>query len=128
VSPAVFENVQVPDNVRFDIGMWIFERISNAGLGSQMYDVSDSLSANALVESVAFREINVAKGKAGEWFELHQPIAFQLRVIVAIQIVDSDDALTALQETPCNVISDEATRSGYEVGHGPYISPIIASQ
>src|SRR4029077_19864292 len=59
-------------------------------------------------------EVDLMKGEAVAPLELGQEGAFQLWVVIGVQIVEADDDLAAVEQTPGDTESDESGGAGDE--------------
>ena len=60
--PRQLENVEVPDQVRLDIGARILDRVANTGLRAEMNDAIELLSVERLPERRMIGEIALEHG------------------------------------------------------------------
>jgi hypothetical protein len=109
-----FKNVEMSRDVRMDIGGRIFERIANAGLGTQMDDPVDQLVGERIRQRICVAEVYIEKLVCITVSRLEPRDARSLQVerIIGRKIVDSDDLLAATQQGLRDVHSDKTSRTG----------------
>src|SRR3974390_171409 len=116
VVAAAFQHVGETDEIGVDISMRIDERVAHAGLRREMHHVLEAMLCEQRCHAVALCEIEPDKRKARQLFELSQAGMLQRRIVVRIDIIDSDRRPTLFQQTARDMIADEPSRAGDENG------------
>ena len=111
-----FQNVEMPRNVRMDIGCGIFERIAHPGLGTQMDDPVNRLVGKRMGQRIGVGKIDIDKLICIGMLRLKacDARALQVERIIGREIVDSNYPLAAFQQSVSDVHSDKASRTGDE--------------
>src|SRR6266436_1762738 len=117
VAPTTFNNVQKSGDIALYVDMRVVDRVAHPGLGRQMdyslesFALKDNLHCGS-VGDVQFEETEICV-----LLEHLQARQFQSGFIVRIQIVESDNRLTAVEQRTCSMKPDESCGAGYEYLH-----------
>ncbi len=114
---AVLEDVDVAHQVRADIGMRVFNRVSDARLGGQVNHFRHGLPGKRGSQCVQVGQVDPMEGEARVFLKQRQAVALELDAIVIVDAVDADHALAASQQISGHVKSDKAGSAGDEVRH-----------
>lgn len=108
------ENIDVPRNVRMNIGSGIFERIADAGLCAEMDDPVDPVAGKRIRECAGIAKIDIDKGERLSMVgvEVRDARMFELDGVIGREIVDADDGFAPTEQSRRDVHSDEAGRAG----------------
>ena len=94
--------------------MGFLQRITNSCLSRQMDDHLGFIILKNLFHVYHPLQIYFFKAKARIFAQPVQSIAFQLHVIIIIQIIDPHNPAIFPQQTPTEVVADKTRRSGYQ--------------
>ena len=92
----------------------IKERVAHAGLSGEVHDMSETVRREQVRDRGAIGEIALHELEAGVDGKLGEPRLFQRRVVVGVEIVDSDDGAAVGEQALGNMIADEPGDSGDE--------------
>ena len=124
MMPAGFKDVVEPDHVALDIGIRVLDAITDARLSGQVHDdievvfLEESVN-ESLVGEVALDElVGVPFGLRGFLLNDAQTVLLQRRIIVVVEVVETDDAegILAFEEAQDEVRAYEAGGAGDENG------------
>src|SRR6266404_6222412 len=117
VVPATFNDVQKSRDIALHIDVRVVDRVAHPGLGRQMdyslesFALKDNFHCGS-VGDVQFEEIEIRI-----LLQHLQTCQFQRGFIVRIQIVESDNRLTAVEQRTCSMKPGESCGAGYEYLH-----------
>src|SRR5712672_1862103 len=107
--PTAFQHVQKPADVGIDVVVRRRERMTHARLGGEMDHVRKTVIGEQCGDAVAVGEIELVKAKFVVAREFREPRLLELGVVIGIEVIDSNDVASILQQTPRNM---EANKSG----------------
>src|SRR3546814_9098804 len=88
-----FENIDMPRDVRMDIGGRVFERIADAGLSAELDDPLNGVAGERVGERVGVAKIDIDKGEqlniAGQY--MSDARALEPTRIIGREIVEDDE-------------------------------------
>ena len=115
VMAAGFEHVGETDQVAQRVGLRILQRIAHAGLGGEMHDAIGP----DFVEQCAQRQVvgDIELGDADLRAKRRNPVALELRVVIIVEVVETDHGLAARGQRLARIRADEAGRAGDEDCH-----------
>lgn len=110
--PASLQNIDEAFEIGVRIGVRILQRVSDTGLGSQMHDNRKPKLFERRLHSRSVGKIELQKPKCGILLEKVKARQLERRIVVVVEIVETDDRLAGFQQTPCEMKADEprATR------------------
>src|SRR5262245_47858725 len=120
VVAAALEHVEKALQVGVDIGMRIDQRMPHAGLRGEMHDLRKLVLGEQRRHAGAVGEVELDEAIAVQPGELGQPRLLKGRVVVAVDVVETDHGAASLQQAARDMEADEACRAGDEdgiVGH-----------
>jgi len=110
--PASFENVQESHNIGIYIRVGVFQRIPNPCLGRQVHNRIKAPFGKERFHGRSIGQVDVYVRERGVRGQLVEACLLQVRVIVVVEIVETDDSETLVQEFPGEVKADEASGAG----------------
>jgi hypothetical protein len=112
--PAAFQDVQKSLEIGVDIGLRLIDRMPNAGLRRKM----DHPGKSVFCEQVGGRrpvcEVDLLEGEARIAAQNAETSALQGGIIVAVDVVQSDDAAPIIEQPTRNMKTDEAGCSRHQ--------------
>src|SRR5690348_11607003 len=69
------------------------------------------------LDALPLGEVRAVEGEPRHGPQQLQPRLFQSNVVVVVEIVDADHTVAAFQQSPCDVRTDEASRSSDQGEH-----------
>ncbi len=112
--PATFEHVEEAREVGVDIGMWIDQRVTYAGLRSQMHDIGKAMGSEQFRHGPPVGNIDLVELEIGECLEFRDPGLLETRIVIGIEVVDAHHVVSVRQQAPRDVHADESGRPGDE--------------
>jgi hypothetical protein len=90
-------HVEVPDQVRLDVGVRVLDRIAHAGLRAEMDDPSNSSPSSAARQRrLSAKSTSMKRNWSPKSaLLLGDPVALQLGAVIIVDVVDADHALAA---------------------------------
>ena len=86
---ASFENMEESKEVRIGIGVGIGERVSDAGLGSQVHHDIEPMAGKKILHCRSICKVDRSKGECTR-VELLESRLFEVGIVIIVQIVDTD--------------------------------------
>ena len=111
MMPASLQNVGEAGQIGVDIGVRVLQRIPDAGLGCEVNHHRKAMLPEQRLDRRPIGKVTPLEMKSGIMAENIEPGRLQPWVIVAVEIVEPNNAPTHLEQTLCHVKSDEAGRS-----------------
>ena len=96
---APFQYVHEADQIAVNVGMRVFNRVTYAGLGSQVHDTIQRILAKQGLNRRSVGHVDLVERELRMIDNLCQPIAFQLNIVIVVQIVETKDMVTTLKES-----------------------------
>src|SRR2546423_7085839 len=109
---ASFEDVEKANEIRFGISVRVGQRVTHPRLSRQVNNVRKSLSRKEARHRLAVGNIFLLEPEVGKWFELDNPRRFQVRIVIGVKIIQSEDIITLGQQTMGDVHADKAGDTG----------------
>src|SRR5690606_11042105 len=109
-----FENVDVPRNIRMDIGTRVFERIADAWLSAEMDDPVYPAARKRMRERIRIAEVDIDECEQFivECLEMRDACALKIEGVIGSKIIDPDDGFVAAEQRRRDVHSDEPGSTG----------------
>jgi len=98
------------------IGEGVLQRIPDACPGGQMTNLPDGMVLENLFKTGQILNIIPLKGKAATALQLIQPCLLECNIIVAVQIIDTNDRCPHVKEGLAEMKSDETGCAGDKGG------------
>ena len=117
VVAAALQHVQRAGYVAVDVGLRGLQRIAHAGLGGQVHDAIKLLAPEQIRHAGGVLKAELRNAEASLGREARQAGFLQCRVVVRVQVVESDDRITAAEQLVRDGRADEAGRTGDEYFH-----------
>src|SRR5690348_10496433 len=97
--PAVFQNVEMADQVGLRIGMRVFERVTHASLCAHVNDFIYAMRLQSLCERIEVGEVDLEKRELvlEPALEIRNAILLQRDRVIAAQPIDPDDLFPTRQ-------------------------------
>ena len=111
---ARLEEVRESDEIGVDIGAGIFERVANAGLGSEMDHLGGPVRLEQPVPRIGVGEVQALEPEQRLRFEHAESRLLEGAVAVGREVVDANDRPPELEEAPRNREADKASGAGDE--------------
>ena len=124
IVTAAFEHVQRTDDVALDVAVWILQRVPYAGLCAQVNHALELVVFEQGRDRGAISQIRLHKAKGLIRAQQAESSAFQRDLVIVVQIVQADDLVAAIEQTPRRRSTNESGGAGDEHFHGgQYIPP-----
>ena len=120
VVSTSFDDMQEPNQIRVDVGMRIFNRITHAGLSCEMYYAIESMRLEDALHLGAIDKINKLKGKPVVIFKLRKTGFFQIDIVIIAEIVQPYNRVSARQQRTRDVTTNKSGCSGNQILHNVY--------
>ena len=114
------EHVAVADEVRLHIGLRVLDAVANARLRAEMDDAFELDAVRKALERFGIGEIDPLEAEAVAELarQIVEPRLLERRIVIIVEIVDSDDVVAALEQCARGRSADEARGSCDENSHG----------
>jgi hypothetical protein len=112
--PATLEHIEEACEVGVDIGMRIDQRMTHAGLRSEMHDIGKAMRSEQLRHGPAVGNIDLLELEIGPCLELRDSGLLETRVVIGTEAIEADHVVSVRQQPPRNVHADKSGRSGDE--------------
>ncbi len=110
--PASFQHVDETREIGVDIGMRMVDRIAHAGLCREMHHFGKTMPGKQAFRRRAVGEIDPLERKAALPTQDVEPRLLQRRVVIVVEIVETDHGAAFGQQPPRNVKADETRGPG----------------
>ena len=110
---AGLEDVEVADQVGLDVGLGMGQRITHPGLRREMDDaVEIRVRPENLGQRFGRGDIGAHETEAGPGLQALDPRLFERRIVIVVEIIDTDDLVAACEQTFGHVVTDETGGAG----------------
>ena len=128
VVTAAFQDVAKPHQIALDVGRRVLQRVTHPCLGSQIHHHIRTLLGKQSRQRIAVLKrdrLEPPGSFRGHGLDLTQTRLFEGRVVVAVEVVETDHALAAGQQSLRERCTDEAGGTGDQnrACHQPSPSP-----
>ena len=103
MAAAAFQNVGKAHYIAVDISPWVLQRVAHAGLSGEIDHGVKAVLFKKRFQSREITQVCSGEGEASPVFDLRQPGQFQVDVVVVVQVVQPDDAISPCQQLSGNV-------------------------
>ena len=111
---APFEKIHEPHQVAFHISVGVYETVTDARLGGQVYYPVKCMIGKKPLHPLPVRHIQADKAKRAVRFEPLKASFFEAHIVVTVQIVKADDLVAVSKETSAQMKTDKPRGSGNE--------------
>src|SRR5712691_571174 len=111
--PAALEHVEEAREVGRGIGMGIDQGMPHPGLRREVDDVGEAVLREQGSHGVTVGNVGLLEPKAGNDIELRDARLLQARVVIGIEVVETDHAIAVRQKAASHVHADESGRPGH---------------
>ena len=108
IVPASFQHVEKALQVGIDISVRMVDRMAHAGLGRKVNHRRKAMPCKQRRDFEAVRKIGLHKGKAAVLSQDLEPRPLQCGIIIAVEVVETDDGALFGQQLSRDVEADEA--------------------
>ena len=112
--PRRLQDGQMAEQVGAGIGEGIFQRVANAGLRREMQDAVRLFALDQRHHGRVVGKIEPFEAESLMPFKACKTRLFQGRVVIGVQIVETDHPLAGGQQGLAGMISNEAGRAGHQ--------------
>lgn len=109
-----FEDIDKAGKVAVHVRVGILEAVTHTRLCGQVNNAVEYVIGEELFHSFPVGKVQADKGEFFAGPEDIEAVLFQPYIIVAVEVVDADDMVTVVQETPAQVETDETRGTGNE--------------
>src|SRR5688572_27059834 len=106
---ATFQDVRERDEIAVNVSMGICQRVAYACLGRKVDDSLRPDTSEQFCRVLTIREVQLLEMKSWSLKKLRQPILFQGRVVVVVQVVYTEDFVAFVQKALRYVETDETS-------------------
>ena len=113
------DQIAVTDQVRLDVGRWIFHAVADAGLGPEMDNPVEPCIVQRRIERGEVCEVDPLEeeGVAKMLAETGEAGFLEGRNVIIVDDVDADDGVAALQQGARSCRADEPSCTCHENAH-----------
>src|SRR6476620_7527225 len=108
VVAAALQHVEKALEIGIGVSLRMLDRVAHAGLRGQMHDLGKSVLRKQRRDRLAVGKIGLHEGEAGIAPQQLEPRLLQSGIVIAVEIVESDDGPAFAQKLPGDVKADEA--------------------
>ena len=112
-----FEDIQERREIRCPVGVWILDRVADAGLGGDMDDAFRPLPFAECLDRRAIGEIELGMNVTSIVLETCEPRPLERDIVVVVHLVDADDFVSAGEQRLGHRRTNEAGRARYQDLH-----------
>lgn len=117
VVAAALKDVNEADEVGIHVGVRMIERVPDAGLGREVDDALRALAGEVIGHRRAVSDVELDEAEPHLFAQGLEPILFEARVVVVVQIVDAEDPIASAEQLEACVEADEAGSAGDQISH-----------
>lgn len=112
--PREFQQVEVPHQVRLDIGVRVFDRIAHPGLGTEVDHAVDLLTRQRGIQRGHVGKVDPVKREAITrlFRQRGEPVLLQADGVVIVEVINPDHAVPPGNQRPGQVKANKAGRAG----------------
>jgi hypothetical protein len=129
---AALQHVEKTDKVGLAVPMRLDERIANTGLSCEVNDVWKLIRGKERRHRGAIGNIKLFEPEAPEVFEFRQPCSLESNVVIAVQVVETDNRTPLLEQATRDVETDKTGGSGHQnrsvIRHGARAARMVIGQ
>ena len=114
--PGTLENIHEPDQISVHVSMRILDGIAHARLGSEIHHPVETLALEQGVHGLTFSDVELHEMKS-RVLEPFQPGTLQAHIVITVEIIDTYDRVTTIEQLACDCRADEAGCAGNEDFH-----------
>src|SRR5680860_1511339 len=120
VVPAPLQHVEETHQVAVYVGVRILQGIAHTGLSRHVGHALKALSLKETLHSLPVRQVQVGKAETVHLLQQGPARLLEAHVVVGVEVVQPHNLISALQQSPRQMETDEARRPGYKYpGHAP---------
>src|SRR3954447_505086 len=108
VVPATLQHVEKALEIGIGVSVRLLDRIADAGLRGEMHHAGKPMPRKQRRNRLAIGKIGLHEGEAAIGPQELQACPFQRRIVIAVEIVESDNGPALGQELPGDLKADEA--------------------
>ena len=108
VVTTAFEHIEEARKVGVRIGVRIGQGVAHARLGGEVHDRGKAVGREKLRHAGTISEIELVKLETWKLRQLVEACLLELRIVVSVEVVDSDDSTAVAGEAMRYVIADKA--------------------
>ena len=117
IVAASFEDIDEADEVAVDVGTWVLDRVTDPGLGGEVYDLVEFLVGEEFLHARAVGNVHLDKTEASKALELLKTALLERYFVVIVEIVEADNLIAARQQAQRGGHADKAGGAGNENFH-----------
>jgi hypothetical protein len=115
---AALEHARKPHEIDIDIAFRVVDGVTHASLGDEVHDHVEVVVSKELCHTIAIRQVQLDESEVladvallRKGLEVLEPVALELRVVLVVEVVDTDDRVVACQQHLGQVKADKAGTS-----------------
>ncbi len=122
VVSAPFQNIQKSDNIGINVGLGIFNGITNASLSSQIDNMSELLRLEEIAHGLIILKIDVHMLEQRAFLQNGKTCLFEVDVVIVVEVVESHDFMPFRNQAAGQMKTNEAGCAGNKNLHKIYVS------
>src|SRR5680860_470016 len=112
--PAPLQHVEETHQVAVYVGVGVLQRIAHTGLSRHVGHPVEALSLKETFHPLPVRQVQPDKAEIFPLLQQVPACLLEAHVVVGVEIVQTYDLISALQQPPRQMETDEARRPGYK--------------
>jgi len=129
---AALKHVEEADEIRLTVPMRLDKRIADPGLSCEVNNVWKAERGKERRHRGAIGDIKLFEPEAAQVFEFSQPRSLEPNVVIAAQVVETDNRATLLEQATRDVETDKTGGSGHQnrfvIRHGAHAARMLIGQ
>jgi hypothetical protein len=111
VVSTTFEHGHRAENIAVDVGERVLDAVAHARLRAEMHDAGEPLGGEQLGHALAIGKVDLGELEVGIALEDSEACHLQRDIVVLVEVVETHNLITALEQRFGCVKTDEACGS-----------------
>ena len=112
--PASLKHIEEARDIGVDIGVWIDQGMTHAGLRSEMHDGGKAMRSKQLGDRLPVCDVDPLELEFRERLEVLDPGLLQVWIVIGIEVIDAHHVMPLPQQAVRDMHADESGRPGDE--------------
>jgi hypothetical protein len=126
---AALKHVEEADEIGLSVPMRLDERIANSGLSCEVNNIWKAERGKERCHRGAIGDIELFEPEAAQVFQFGQPCSLEPNVVIAAQVIETDNRATLLEQAMRDVETDKTGGSGHQnrfvIRHGAHAAQML---
>jgi hypothetical protein len=107
-AAATFQHIEETDQIGADIGVRVDKRMADARLGGEMHDMRKAVRSEQTRDRLTIGDVDMLVLETGAHLELGETCFFQARIVIGIEVVETDHPASIGKKPPRHMHADES--------------------